>query len=294
VSKVNYPITEGMYFEPLLVECLPGESGCSPEQTLHGSARTPDSASEATHEAEECLQGVGCSRLPAWWDANDPEVKEDSQVVTGPGGVSLGGEEVVDPLKKVVPSFGTHEKYVQYDERLESLGLQPEPVALPEIYVDPRFGPEEVTQVNPKPGTELAPESVVKVRYNPATAPEAEPGAESGEPSGGFSPPRIPGIQNPFSGLHPCGVFPFGLFCWLEEGIAQFGVGPKCPSATVPLKVGEGPSAQEDGIEMGFCSVPEIDRWVGYWRDLVVFFFTIGCGWTFAKATGAIGAGGGD
>jgi hypothetical protein len=195
----------------------------------------------------------------------------------------------------VIPKPGSHETYAQYVLRLNP-SLAPHEVVVGELNESPAYGPGMVIGTAPAAGTALAPGSgiAVAVHVNPETA--SEPGTEgetdtgtgAGEGTGGFTPPAVPAIGVPGGIVNPCGVFPFGLFCWVKEAISQVNVSPKCPSAAVPLGV------EGDTIEMGICKLPDVEHWMGLWRILVVFFFSIGCAWTFAKATGAIGAGGDD
>ncbi len=209
--------------------------------------------------------------------ARSTEVEKGSTVtvVTNPDGPDM-------PV--VVPSPGANETYDQYVATLNP-ALAPSKVVLSATNEDPSFGPDAVTGTNPVAGTRVDPSltTPVTVDVNPPDAPPA-----SGPPGGGFVAPSVPAIAAPGLAVHPCGVFPFGLFCWVKEAIAEIDTAPKCPSAQVPLGV------QQDTMELGICKLPEVEHWMGLWRTLVVFFFTIGCAWTFAKATGAVGAGGDD
>lgn len=270
---------------PLKVSSLPGEGGKEPAKVVTGSKTTPDNASSAIPKAEECLMGlIGCSLLPGWWWNHDPEAKEATNDSTG--GEAL---DPAEPLSRRVPSFGQHETYVQYDEKLEALEFKPENIVLPEEWVNPAYGPLEVTQVNPKPGSQLAPETGVKVRYNPETATESSPGTETGTPSGGWSPPGIPSIDlAPLTetGLG-CTTFPFGVFCWFGEAVKAFAVSPVCPlDVEFPIHAFGG----DDHMHVDGCSVGETV--MGPVRLIVLACSTIGLVLLFAKQ--AMGTGGED
>ena len=273
----------GQMVLPLEVECLPEEEPekegeCEPEKVVKGKEETPKSVEEDTEIAEACLLGEICTKMPGWWWNHDPKMKEDTDTVVGAGEDLEPG----DPLSVRVPSFGAHETYVEYDEKLEALELVPENIVLPEAWVNPSYGPLEVTQVNPKPSTQLEPETVVKVRYNPETATESSPATETGTPSGGWSPPSIPSIDTgPISGIEPCGVFPFGFFCWLGEAFGQFGTTGKCPSASVPVGIG-------GDYEIGLCGETS-ETVMGYVRPFVLLAFVVGCAYLFTRGTRAVG-----
>ena len=117
------------------------------------------------------------------------------------------------------------------------------------------------------------------IQQNPADVPV---------PSGSWTPPTIPALDlSPLTGLgSPCTVFPFGLFCWVGEGIAQFDVAGECPRAEVPLP-GVGGSGSTD-FTLSLCG-----EWsetvLGYVRPITLFAFIVGCGFLFARGTKAIG-----
>jgi hypothetical protein len=180
----------------------------------------------------------------------------------------------------VIPSPLQGETYAEYAARLNP-ALNPVKHVVGEVAEDPSTGPEGVIRTAPSTGTRVDPatSTSVAVDVNPDNAPIVPEGG------GGFVPPNVPAIQLPGAGLSPCGVFPFGLFCWVKEAVSELNVSPRCPSADVPLGV------QDETMELGICKVPEVEKWIGYWRTLVVFMFSIGCAWTFARATGAIGGG---
>lgn len=279
-SGITYPLVSGVYFDPLTVSHLPGESQ-SPPTTIAGAAQTPENAGPATEKATACLAGLlGCDKLPGWWWNHDPEAQEDTENYNQEAGL-----EPSDPLQVRVPSFGRHEKYTSYEAKLEGLELVPEAIELPEGYENPSYGPEEVTQVNPKVRTQLQPEAVVKVRYNPSTATETGPGGESEVPASGtgpWSPPAIPAIDlSPLMAAIGCDTFPFGIFCWIGDGLTSWGGSGTCPSFSVPI--------HNSNLEVDFC---EFEPAMVIIRPVIVVLATFTLALMFAYA--ALGIGGGN
>jgi hypothetical protein len=267
-------------FIPIAVSHLPGETQ-SPKESKEVSSQTPESGPNATTKVEECLGTLACARLGEWWFNHDPEAQEDSY---HKGPVTTLGPS--DPLQVRVPSFGRHEHYEAYGEKLEALELVPEYIALPEGFENPAYGPEEVTQVNPKPTTQLKPETVVKVRYNPATAPANTPAQEGEVPGSGgpWSPPTIPGIDmSPLSGVpDACSVFPFGLFCWLGDALGQFNTAGVCPGFDAPV------ASTGADFSVTLCG-ETAETIMGYLRPAILLAFTVGLGFLFARGTRAVG-----
>lgn len=271
-------------FVPLTVSCLPGDTGggCpgSPKSTKTTSGQTPEPANKATMIMEECFAGlIVCGRFPGWWWNNDPNAKERT-VSDGTG----TGLDPSDPLQVRIPAFGRHEKYTAYEAKLEALELVPEVVELPEEWANPNYGPEEVTQVNPKPTSQVEPETVVKVRFNPSTATETAPGGESevpAEATGPWSPPSIPAIDlNPLSLPVGCNTFPFGVFCWVSEGLGSWGSGAgTCPNVAIPIHNGD--------LEADFCTFEPAMEII---RPVIVIMATFSLVWLFAAAAMGFGA----
>lgn len=267
---------------PVEVSCLPGEAGCSPKETRSGGAMPgAKTATETEADAKECLEGRTCRLMPgAWWN-HDPEVQQATVVIPGTG-VDL---EPAEPLEVRIPEPLTGESYKAYDERLEALELKPEPIVLAESAIDPEVGPEEVASVKPGAETQVAPGTSVRVRYNPADAPEA-----TGAPGGGFVPPAIPSIDfTPLTetGLG-CGTFPFGIFCWFAEAVEIFAVSPHCP-LSVSLPIGA-PFGSTDQMAVNGCSTAETV--MSPLRLVILACATIGLVLLFGKQ--AMGTGGGD
>jgi hypothetical protein len=228
---------------------------------------------------------LGCDVLPGWWWNHDPEAKE----ATHYEGFHTGLDPV-DSLSVQIPVPKLGEKYAAYDARLEALGLDPEPVVLGEAFVDPRVGPEGVSATVPHIGSNVDPETEVRVRYNPAGAPEGseatdtEPAEEAGTGGSGWSPPTVPAIDmSPLAGIaSPCGVFPFGLFCWLGEGLAQFNTAGVCPHFSAPV------AGTEADFSVTLCG-ETADTILGYLRPAILLAFIVGLGFLFARGTRAVG-----
>ncbi len=196
------------------------------------------------------------------------EVPSESAVV-----VTTNPDDAGMPI--VVPQPEPGETYSHYAARLNS-GLSPERHDLEAAFVSPSTGPNGVVSVQPEPETRLDPSTThkVDVSTNPADAPMV---------AAPWSPPSIPSISMaPLTTLgSPCSVFPFGLLCWLGEGLAQFNTAGVCPHAAVPVN-------DEADFELTLCGETS-DQVMGYVRPALLLVFIVGCGFLFAKATKAIG-----
>jgi hypothetical protein len=277
---------------PLEVTALPGEGTTKPI-TKTGTVPTPDEAPEAEKKVGECFEGApSCARLAGWWWNHDPEAKEATKVQEASAGL-----DPADPLAVQIPVPAAGETYVTYDARLEALGLHPEPQVLAEAAIDPKVGPERVSTTNPRVGSDVEPGTHVKVRYNPATAPETavEQGVEEeGETSTGGEPwtaPSIPAISlAPLSEIHiGCDTFPFGAFCWYGEALTSWGSEGQCPSFALP--VGHATGYDPEG-ELGtdFC---QLEPAMNIIRPVLVLLGTLGIGMFFAYAAMGLGGSGG-
>jgi len=274
---------------------LPGETGVTePKDTRTGSSETPANNPTATERAEACLMTAACGRLGAWWWNHDPKAQEETAAYPGSEGV-----EPSDPLEVRVPAPLRHENYKAYDKRLEALELTPENIELPEEFTNPAYGPEEVTQVNPKTGTQLKPEAVVKVRYNPATATKGSPAEESEVAPGGtgpWSPPGVRGIDlTPLEQVTPCNVFPFGAACWFVESLDELGAVGKCPTWELEFLGGVG-GLEGEGQQLGVCEIQPVVEGVRPWEYFVgtIFMFLAFASWARSRGVPADRAGGDD
>jgi hypothetical protein len=283
-AKKGFPTAWSIYFIPLSVEHLPGEVFTKPATTKETAGQTPENQEKAQGIVEQCLASTACSKLAGWWWNHDPEAKEATHYEGFHNGV-----DPADPLAVQIPAPKPGEKYAAYDARLEALKLTPEPVVLGEAFIDPRVGPEEVSATVPHIGSNVDAETKVRVRYNPAGAPEGEeatgtePSDEGASGGSSWSPPAIPVVDMaPLSGLSPCGVFPFGLFCWLGEAFAQFDTSGTCPHFSAPVA--------DTGSNFGVTLCGETAETImGYLRPAILLAFTVGLGFLFARGTKAIG-----
>jgi hypothetical protein len=197
------------------------------------------------------------------------EVKTGTKVV-----VTTNPDEAGMPL--VVPQPESGEVYAHYVARLNP-GLLPERHDLEAAFVNPADGPNAVEKVEPVPETRFDPatEHTVRVTTNPADAPA---------PIAAWSPPAIPALDmGPLSGLSPCGVFPFGLFCWMGEAFGQFNTTGVCPHVAVPV-------GYSSDFELSLCGETS-ETVMGYVRPALLLAFIIGCGIMFARGTKAVGGG---
>jgi hypothetical protein len=175
----------------------------------------------------------------------------------------------------VVPQPESGETYSHYVARLNPL-LAPTRHDLEAAFIDTSKGPNAVTSVSPAPETRFDPASgshAVTITANPADAPV---------PAGAWTPPAIATINmGPLKGLSPCGVFPFGLFCWVGSALGQFNTTGVCPETSVPVEFG-------GHFGLSLCSESG-ETVMGYVRPAILLIFTIACGFMFARGTTAIG-----
>lgn len=269
-------------FVPVEVETLPPDGKAS--VGAESSPPTPEEPKKATEHVEHLCEKTYYDAFCAWWWNHDKEAQEATEVDG-----SVEGHEIAEPFMRKVPSPGAHESYTHYDERLEALELEPEPIVVPVEYASPAHGPLEVVQVNPKPGVKLNPGAKVKVRYNPETA-EESPAYEGTEGTGPWSPPSIPSID--LSPLMHIGVgcdnFPFGVFCWLGEALGNVEGEGKCPVMDIPMAH----AVDEHGhVEIDTCV---LEPAMEILRPVMVFFGVIGIGMMFGLVSLGIGSAGGD
>jgi hypothetical protein len=141
--------------------------------------------------------------------------------------VTTNPEEAGMPL--VVPDLVDGETYADYITKLAP-GLNPERHNVGEAFTDPHVGPNAVLRTHPDPGTRLDPstEHDVDIETNPPDAPPA---------AGAWTAPAIPALDlSPLSGVSiGCNSFPFGVFCWVAAGLANWGSEGECPSFEVPF-----------------------------------------------------------
>jgi hypothetical protein len=269
--NVNSPtegcqIRVGYYYVPILAASLGVGDGFPGTTSKTGTAPAAVGGEDLEKAVESELQN------PIY----DPANAVGAQTrVGGVGKIGPNGE-----LEVVVPEIKPGVKIKKYEEELEETSLQPHGVPLPDYAINPNYGPEEVTKTVPAPGTTVAPGSVVKVRYNPETAPEVGEEVEGGPGGapGGWTPPVIPEIDlTPLTstGLG-CNTFPFGLPCYLYDVIDSINVTPECPQFEVPLYGG-------NEMDIDTCV---LDPVLSIWRPVFLAIASIGIVIMFAGLAG--------
>lgn len=202
--------------------------------------------------------------------------------------VEIGSKVVVKTnpdesgMPVVIPAPEPNETYSHYITRLATQ-LKPHEVVVGEAVIDPHTGPEGVIRTSPEVGTRLNPatEHEVEVQTNPATAPPA---------AGAWAPPSIPAINlNPLTEIKlGCDDFPFGLFCWLKDGLTEWGKEGECPSVSIP--VGQGSGVDKSGqLGVNTC---EWEPAMEVVRPVFVILLTLSIGIAFGyMAFGSAGGG---
>lgn len=184
----------------------------------------------------------------------------------------------------VIPQPGPNETYSEYAARLNP-ALSPKEVLSSDLNENPAFGPSAVTTTSPAAGTLVDPATTtaVSVYVNPADAPPAT------GVGGGGGPPAIDSIDmSPLSGINPCGVFPFGLFCWIGDTFSEVaGSEAACPEFNPELPSITG-GVVSGSLDLCTEPFPELRD---YARPIELFLFTIGVAIMFARATRAFGPG---
>lgn len=236
---------------------------------------------------EDLLEELGleAQRSALDWEGAFVDQPADAVIETSPAAgvelavpskvtVTTNPDETGMPLVVVQPESG--ETYSEYITKLAP-GLNPERVNVGEAFTDPTAGPNAVLRTTPEPGSRLDPktEHDVEVQTNPPTAPM---------PAGGWSPPGLPSLDMaPLMGLgSPCTVFPFGLFCWLGEALAQFNTPAACPNFSAPV------AGTESDFAVTLCGETS-ETIMSYLRPALLLAFIVGLGFLFARGTKAVG-----
>jgi hypothetical protein len=132
----------------------------------------------------------------------------------------------------VIPDVEPDETYSHYAARLNP-ALSPHRVNVGEAFTDAELGPSAVLRVAPSTGTKVDPHASteVEVQTNPETAPDAGPGTSA------WTAPSIPSIDlSPLAAVSiGCSSFPFGVFCWIGDGLTSWGSSGTCPSFGIPI-----------------------------------------------------------
>lgn len=241
---------------------------------------------------EELLEerGLKVTRVTRTWETADTDAEPDEVLELDPSKatevekgttvtVTTNPDEAGMPI--VIPEPGARETYDEYAAKLNP-GLTPERKDLTEAYIDPARGPDEVVSTTPGPGTRVNPTTgaEVTVRTNPAEAPA--PG------TAGWTAPAIPALDlTPLTEVSVgCNTFPFGVFCWLQDGLSGWSSSGTCPEIDVPL--GTSVSAENE-LPFDLCQFEPAMEII---RPVLVLVATLGLGMMFAYAALGIGGSG--
>lgn len=256
-------------------EWLPAHDGIADHKELVGAVVTvPNCDGLLYASCSELLEerGLKPNRVQKDWRAADTDKEADEVIELEPARsteVERGSTVTVvtNPdeagMPVVIPAPGADETYAEYVARLNP-ALSPHEHLLGEVDENPSYGPNAVTGTSPAPGTRVDPsvQTQLSVSVNPSTA--ADPGSSSA-----WSPPGIDPIDlSPITNLHVgCNTFPFGIFCWLKDGLTSWGPGGSCPSLSLPFirfdqgpEVGEFKGAHLESSTCGFEPAMEIIR----------------------------------
>lgn len=242
---------------------------------------------------EELLEerGLNVTRVTRTWETADTDAEPDEVLELNPAKatevekattvtVTTNPNKAGMPI--VIPEPGARETYDEYASKLNP-GLTPERIDLTEAYIDPARGPGEVVSTSPSPGTRVNPSTggEVTVRTNPAEAPA--PGTSA------WAPPAIPALDlSPLASVAVgCNTFPFGIFCWLQDGLSGWASSGTCPEIDVPLG-----TSVEAGSELPF-DLCQFEPAMEIIRPILVVVSTLCLGMMFAYAALGIGGSGG-
>jgi len=227
----TYEIEKGVYFVPIEVSKLPPSgvetpSPPNPIATKTTSEPTPLPASEAVPKVEACLKSPACHAVGGHYVHAIPAIATAVEVEPG----YAADATIPDPAKITVPSPAVGETYLVYIDRLTELGLIGQAQELTETAIDTSKGPLEVTSTNPAVGTQVAPDTPIKVRYNPANAPEAGGGpapsdCEANVDAVDLAPLSVPAGEK----------FPFGIFVFFVDWVGTWSTTVVAPVFHFPL-----------------------------------------------------------
>jgi hypothetical protein len=198
------------------------------------------------------------------------------------------GEEIPSPSEPTVPEIHPNEPYTDYSERVKEAGLEPHERVLPEIDIDPKTGPGDVSKTSPEPGTSEKAGSEVQVEVNPEDAPTPE----THTPIGG---PTEPGFNLPNFGVL-CKGFPFGVPCWLSETVEGMAATAAPPTWTIVPEI----KILSHTVGPGVFHFSTIEPIMEIVRPVMVAFSIIGIVLLFYRLAkggspeGGSGSGGGD
>lgn len=242
---------------------------------------------------EELLEELGLipQRESLPWEEVTPGTEPDEVVELDPAKsteVEKGSTVTVvtnpaeEEMPLVVPAFLPGEGYTDYVAKLAPQ-WQPEKVVVDPAFIDPAYGPNDVIRTSPKTGSTADPATshAIDVFVNPADAPPA---------AGTWSPPTIPALDlSPLAGVAVgCNDFPFGVFCWIADGLGDWGSSGTCSSVDVP--VGTSVSA---GSELPF-DLCQFEPAMEVVRPVITLVAAFCLAWFFSAAAMGLGAGSSD
>lgn len=241
------------------------------------------------------LQQVGLvpNRVMLDWEGAVVTLPADAVVLTQPEKgtrvdegstvtVTTNPDETGMPI--IIPEREPGETASEYAQRLQEEGLQVGRIVLREMSEnnsDPELGPLAVTAVHPAPGTRLAPSgsSTVRVEHNASTMPEVA--------GSGWTAPPVSGIDlTPLGEVGiGCDKFPFGIFCWVYQGLGGWGNSAGCG---VNLGVPFGSSIGiDDQVGVELCAFEPAMVVV---RPVIAILAAFSLAWLFASSAMGFGA----
>jgi hypothetical protein len=193
--------------------------------------------------------------------------------------VTTNPDESGMPL--TIPAPGPHESWEEFTAKLAP-GLEPKKNPLTDNTLDPSRGPDEVVRTDPGDGTRLDPDAAphqVRVDVNPTDAPPA---------AGAWTAPVVPAVDlSPLSGVAiECDMFPFGVFCWIADGLGNWNSSGTCPSFAVPFYSEIRDS--EDHLVFDTCTFEPAMVII---RPVIIILSFFGVAWLLAASAMGLGSG---
>lgn len=279
---------------------LPDSSGSWGDSTYDGysvSFPMPDCVGGTADACSQLLAQAGHtgSRNGTVLDFEGADLtKPAGAIVTTspPAGATLTPEAPVtwtrnpDPaaMPRAVPAPQPGETHQAYVARLEEQGLLGKVTILTDATMDAEAGTDAVVNVNPSPGTRVAPGTEVTVQANPPTAPPYSGGSGGG--IGSCDEATVRAINwAPLAGMGLSDVFPFGIVGWLLDVFSSWTAGGAAPVFDVPIP-GSG-----DGLHVDLSiGQPVLD----VLRPVFLITALVGFVWFLASLTLGIGSRGSD
>lgn len=252
---------ETLYPECLVPDELPGAGQITTPiekvNTEHGLAKKPVEKSPVTRPKE----------------VEPIEEEKDKKIIE------------LEPVRKRIEETGPKEEGIEipppeknelgttYKTELETLGFEDvQERELPEAYINPEVGPEDVARVEPEPGHKEKPSAEISVEVNPKDAPEP------GEGSSKIGAPTLPGLKLPKLALL-CTTVPFGIPCWIVKQVEAFSATSEAPVWSIGPFHTAAFTIPEAKIHLSEIEpvMEKIRPWMKLFGviGIVVFFFTV-------------------